>query len=143
MEFTSDTIDFFVQDPAHIGAANIDGVQQLKCRMCVGYVIGNQLYHTQRMGAMWPLFPSDTDVRERMIEASRRTYEQISESGEITIAIFAYHLGVPCEWDDPGLPIGEWPQIGAMVLRYQEKFLMPGGQLPQNYRHVLPIRLWS
>jgi hypothetical protein len=131
MEFTPDAVDIFTNE----------FTSTMKYRICVGYEIGERLYYMHKFGVLYPTVEGEALPTERIIESARRTYDAIEAPGEITIPVFAYHFGVPCEFDEDGEPIGDWPQIGRLVLQYNGKFLMPSAKLPQGYRHLSPFRL--
>ena len=141
MEFNPQAVEIFSSDFSSTLGYVADFTGQLKCRLYVGYVIGSRLYHMHKMGAVHPLIAGEPDPADKLIEAARLSYWRISNQGKVRIPVFAYDLGVPVEFDDDGEPIGEWPQIGELVLTYSEKFLMPGGQLPEDYRHLRPVQL--
>lgn len=131
MEFSPDAVEIFTSEVE----------SEVKCRMCVGYAIGDTLYSMQKFGGVIPIVDGESRPDQRITELARRSYECISNTGEISFDLFAYELGVPCEFDGDGLPIGEWPAIGKMTVNYTAKFLMPEGKLPLGYEHLLQLHL--
>jgi hypothetical protein len=129
MEFDPEAVEVFTQDRSPF----------LKYRMIVGYTIDNKLFYMQKFGSVY-LPTKEKPYVEGISEICRRTYDQIQVPGEIEIPLYAYDFGALCEFDDNGMPIGDWEPIGRMTIQYHEKFLMPGGDLPMRYAHLLPFR---
>lgn len=130
MEFTPEAVEIMTDDLA----------ARVKYRLCVGYVIGERLYAMRKFVLAYPEMVDVEPPLDRLMQMCRRTYDQIEVPGEIIMPIFGYDLGAYCEYDDDGLPIGEWPPIGAAKITYTEKFLMKGGRLPPGYEHLMPMR---
>jgi hypothetical protein len=130
-------------DPQAVEIFTSDLTPYIKYCLCVGYAIDAQLYCMRKFGAIHPAYDLIEREQARVIEAARRTYDRIPDMGELTYPVFAYDFGVPCDDDDDGEPIGDWPQIGTLTLRYTKKFLMPGGKLPQGQQHLVPFRTYQ
>lgn len=133
MQFTPDAVDVFI-NPEQAG--------KIKCRICVGYVIGKNLYTMRKLGALFTHVAGEPIPTVQMIEASQRTYDSIPRAGTVTLPIFAHDLGVPCASfldDDEHDP--ECEQVGELVLTYHDVFLFVRGELPADYAHLKPVRL--
>ena len=133
MQFTPDAVDVFIA-PALPG--------QIKCRICVGHVIGKNLYTMRKLGALFTHVAGEPIPTPQMIEASSAPTSSIPKTGTVTLPIFAHDLGVPCAGfldDDEHDP--ECEQVGELVLNYHEIFLFVRGELPADYAHLKPVRL--
>jgi hypothetical protein len=129
MEFNPDVIEIFTD--------MFSG--KTKYRLCVGFVVGEHLYCMQKLGVIdWE--PDVVHPTPRHLDGCRRTYDNILVPGELTMPIYGYDLGEPCEYDDDGERIGEWPQLGAATIRYHDKFLMRSEKLPAGHTHRRPMR---
>jgi hypothetical protein len=110
-----------------------------KYRLCVGFAIGEHLYYMKKFG----LIDSEPDVvhpSPKHLDACRGTYDHLEATGELAIPIFGYDLGEPYDYDDNGEPIGDWPELGTATIHYHDKFLMPGGTLPEGHTHRRRMR---
>jgi hypothetical protein len=126
-------------DPSVVDIMMTEYSPQVKYRLCVGYHIPKGLY-AMRTFSLVDSQPGLVHPQDTLMRACEHTYHGIQTSGEITIPIFGYDLGEPCEYDDDGLPIGTWPPIGEAKITYTDTFLMKHGRLPPGYAHLLPMR---
>jgi hypothetical protein len=127
-------------DPSVVDIMMSAYVPQVKYRLCVGYHISQGLYAMRKFGLVSPRVAGEVHPQDTMMRACEHTYHGIPTSGEITIPIFGYDLGEPCEYDDDGVPIGLWPPIGEATITSTEKFLMKGSRWSPGYAHLMPIR---
>jgi hypothetical protein len=128
-------------DPQAVDIFTHDAGDTTKYRICVGYVLGDQLYYMRKFGYLYPKHEHDVHPEQRIIEAARNAYDNIPERGDFRIVVYGYDFGMPCDFDDQGLPIGHWPKIGDLVLKYDGKFLLPSGKLPSGYEHLRPLAI--
>jgi hypothetical protein len=128
-------------DPQAVEIFTHDGGDTIKYRICVGYVIGDQLYYMRKFGLLYPRNDAEVQPTQRLIEAARNAYENIPDKGEIRIVVYGYDFGMPCDFDDDGLPIGHWPTIGDLILKYDGKFLLRGERIPPGYEHLRPFAI--
>jgi hypothetical protein len=110
-----------------------------KYRLCVGYAIGEHLYCMKKL-SMIDSQPDVVHPTPGNIDICRRAYVKIDATGELVLPVYGYDLGEPHEYDDDGELIGDWPQLGTMTISYRDKFLMPGGKLPEGYTHLRQLR---
>lgn len=107
-----------------------------KIRIIVGLVLGGDLYTFKKCGCLDPV----GDERA-LSELAEQFWASFPRQGIEEIPIFGWQLGMPFEMDDDGNILGDWPQVGTLILPYSDAFLMSGGDLPEDRRHLHMMNL--